>query len=127
MKASIERISTHHSVHAFSISESHFELKWHYHPEYELTYITKGSGKRMVGDHYDNFEEGDLVLIGSGLPHTWISEPETGQSVSAIVIQFSASLISTFFSIDEFYFIKKMFSDCERGYDDTQWFCSPRK
>lgn len=44
---------------------------WHYHPEFELVYIVKGRGKRMVGDHIDHFEEEDLVFLGSNLAHEW--------------------------------------------------------
>jgi AraC-like DNA-binding protein len=45
--------------------------RWHFHPEYELTLVTKGKGKRFVGDHVENFQSPDLVLIGPNLPHCW--------------------------------------------------------
>ncbi len=44
---------------------------WHFHPEYELTLITKGKGKRFVGDDVANFTAPDLVLIGPNLPHCY--------------------------------------------------------
>jgi AraC-like DNA-binding protein len=44
---------------------------WHYHPEIELIYWTTARGVRMAGDSIENFENGDLCLIGSNLPHTW--------------------------------------------------------
>lgn len=42
---------------------------WHFHPELELVYIEGASAKRHVGDHISNYEESDLVLIGSNIPH----------------------------------------------------------
>ena len=42
---------------------------WHHHPEYELCLITKGRGKRMVGDKIDRFVNNDVVLIGSIAPY----------------------------------------------------------
>lgn len=42
---------------------------WHFHPEYELVYISGASGTRHVGEHISTFVDSDLVLIGSNIPH----------------------------------------------------------
>ncbi|MFV8335464.1 AraC family transcriptional regulator [Flavobacterium sp. RSP29] len=42
---------------------------WHFHPEFELTFIVAPNGTRRVGDHIGNFEGSDLVFIGSNIPH----------------------------------------------------------
>ncbi len=42
---------------------------WHFHPEYELVYIKGPNGTRHVGNHISTYEGGDLVLIGSNIPH----------------------------------------------------------
>ena len=42
---------------------------WHFHPEFELTFIVAPKGTRRVGDHIGNFEGSDLVFIGSNIPH----------------------------------------------------------
>ncbi|EAR03002.1 AraC family transcriptional regulator [Maribacter sp. HTCC2170] len=42
---------------------------WHFHPEFELVYIEGASATRHVGNHISRFEESDLVLIGSNIPH----------------------------------------------------------
>ena len=42
---------------------------WHFHPEYELVYIEGADGVRHVGKHHSNYQQSDLVLIGSNIPH----------------------------------------------------------
>ena len=55
--------------------EPGFGVYWHYHPEYQLTLVRRGQGKRFVGDDISRFEAGDLVLTGPNLPHMWCSSP----------------------------------------------------
>ncbi|GAB3793383.1 AraC family transcriptional regulator [Spirosoma humi] len=74
----------------------YFDAPWHYHPEYELTYIVKSHGRRFVGDHVEPFRAGDLVLLGPDLPHFWRNDDEFYQPDSihlaeSIVVQFPAS------------------------------------
>jgi len=42
---------------------------WHFHPEFELVYIEGASATRHVGNHISQFNNSDLVLIGSNIPH----------------------------------------------------------
>ena len=42
---------------------------WHFHPEYELTFIVAPSGNLRIGNYVGQFEESDLVFIGSNIPH----------------------------------------------------------
>lgn len=58
---------------------------WHYHPEIEICYTRKSSGQRFVGNKIAPYEIGDLVMLGSFLPHGFTTSQESDQ----IVIQFN--------------------------------------
>ncbi len=62
------------SESSFSVRQDvvlHFYDRWHYHPELELLHIEQGSGTQFVGDTIQNFQPGDVLLIGANLPHYW--------------------------------------------------------
>ena len=59
---------------SFSVRQDvvlHFYDRWHYHPELELLHIEQGTGTQFVGDNIQNFQPGDVLLIGANLPHYW--------------------------------------------------------
>ncbi len=95
--------------------------RWHYHPEYELVLITKGIGKRMVGDNIDRFDEGDLVFLGPNLPHEWLCDDEYYIHAKkfqgeGIVIQFIEKFLgATFFEIFENRELKKIMIESQQG------------
>lgn len=94
-----------------------FDAPYHFHGEYELTCILKGSGKRFVGNHMEDFETGDLVLLGPNLPHCWKLDPGKDQTeASAIVIQFDTSFLGCdFFNKTEMQHIKELFQKSAFG------------
>ncbi len=95
MRASYEKIPANDetSLLARHIKVPYFDAPLHFHPEYELTLIISGNGKRFVGDSVENFESGDLVLLGSNLPHFWRSDKPSETTSEAIVIQFSTDFV----------------------------------
>ncbi|MDN5285275.1 MAG: helix-turn-helix protein [Mucilaginibacter sp.] len=103
-----------------------FDAPYHFHDEYELTCVIKGSGKRYVGSHMEDFVSGDLVLLGPNLPHCWKLEPGEVMpaDASAIVIQFNdAFLGDEFFNKFELQHIKQLFQKSGSGilfHSDTQ-------
>lgn len=118
MKAVLEDVKLHngrHSYVAYSFSVPAFEFKWHYHPEYELTLILNGTGSRIIGDSQLPFQKNDLVLVGSGLPHTWYTNAAITQECTAVVIQFSERFLQPFLSLSEFGPIAKLLDDASRG------------
>ncbi|TDN98390.1 AraC family transcriptional regulator [Sunxiuqinia elliptica] len=98
----------------------HFMMPMHFHDEYELIYIAKSFGTRYVGDSLEPFKEGDLVLVGSKLPHTWqnneifIENPAT-HPVRAVVIQFGLDFVSYLNRFPEFQHISNMLELAQRG------------
>lgn len=72
---------------------SQFYNKWHFHPELELTHIVKGRGTRFIGDHIEYFKDGDLILVGSNLPHVWKNQNDDSELAVAQVVQFLPSFL----------------------------------
>ncbi|VXB00653.1 AraC family transcriptional regulator [Flavobacterium sp. 9AF] len=88
---------------------------WHYHPEIELVYINGGSGKRQIGSHISYYTDGDLILIGSNLPHCGFTNEHTGNKVET-VIQFKPDFLgSSFFDIIEIEKIKSLLQHAKVG------------
>lgn len=95
-----------------------FDAPYHFHEEFELTYIVHGKGKRYVGSHMEDFSSGDLVFLGQNLPHCWKLEPgkQDEHEASAIVIQFHANFLGEeFFNKAEMHGIKKLFQKSGSG------------
>ena len=95
--------------------------KWHFHPEIELTHIVSSSGTRFVGDSIEEFKDGDLILLGSNLPHVWKNDapyfqPGSSLEVRAHVIQFLPDCFGKeFLSLREMEKIRKLFEKAQRG------------
>ncbi|MCB0373255.1 MAG: helix-turn-helix domain-containing protein [Muricauda sp.] len=88
---------------------------WHYHPELELVYVNGGSGKRQIGSHVSYFRNGDLILIGSNLPHCGFTDKLTGNK-SETLIQMKADFLGNdFFNIPEMKNIQKLFEVAKGG------------
>lgn len=97
------------------------DSSWHYHPEFELLYISKSNGIRFVGDSVAHFSPGDLVLVGSYLPHLWRNDvsyynSDGSGSVKTIVIKFTKNFIGQgTFDNPEFLTINQMLDDSKFG------------
>lgn len=48
------------------------EFPYHQHPEFQITYVISGSGKRITDDFIEEFEVGEVVLVPPNLPHAWV-------------------------------------------------------
>lgn len=99
----------------------YFPYPWHYHPEYELVMVRRSTGRRMVGDHICNFEEGDLVFMGPRIPHVWVNDPDfvdgkKNYLADAIVIQFVDNFLGQpFMQIPEMEDFRQFLKMSDRG------------
>lgn len=115
MTPNFENISKEHTLNVFSFTKYFFEFNWHFHPEYEITLILNGQGKRFLSNKAEDFYPQDLVFIGSKIPHTWMSEPKAGAQVKALVIQFSESIFQPITQLSEFAELKKWLDESAFG------------
>lgn len=91
--------------------------KIHSHSNYELNYITAGAGKRIVGSNISSYSEGDLVLLGPNLPHSWdVLESKPSRPAECIVTHFYENIIgSDFFNIPELEEVVNLLKSANNG------------
>ncbi|NKI27014.1 AraC family transcriptional regulator [Arenibacter sp. 6A1] len=120
--ANIEKTLTPKETFIYKdITGPYFNPKWHFHPEFQISFIVNGYGTRFIGDHVQNFTEGDLVLTGPNLPHLWRSDEaffdkDSELNTRGLVIYFDHELLNeSLLSKEEFYKINKLVENSYRG------------
>lgn len=94
---------------------------FHSHPELQLTFIVEGYGKRIIGNTVSEFEPGDMVFIGSNVPHIWISDPAFYREDSllrsrAITVYIDAKIFQQLFdALPEMHSIREMIQQASKG------------
>ncbi|MES2275285.1 MAG: AraC family transcriptional regulator [Bacteroidota bacterium] len=71
MKAKLKKL-TNSANQSFGLQLSrhyHAYNELHYHSEIELIYIIEGQGVLLIGDKIEPVKTGDVLMIGSNLPH----------------------------------------------------------
>lgn len=113
------------SVSVIYREDSFFQSPFHSHPELELVYIKEGYGKRIVGNSVAPFVSGDMVFLGSDIPHVWLSDEIYYQGISklkakAIVVYFNKDIFGpTFYELKETQKINTLFSQAAKGLSIT--------
>ncbi len=99
----------------FDASKTNTDNIWHYHPEIELVYINGGAGKRRIGSHISYYTDGDLILIGSNLPHCGFTDKFTGNK-NEILVQMKIDFLGeSFFNIPEMKKIQNLLEVAKGG------------
>lgn len=117
MKVEYEKISpdtgsSFRLIHWKSENDRYF---WHYHPEYEIVFVKKGSGKLHIGEHLKNYEEGELVFIGPDLPHTGFGYGVIGEHEEIVVQLRKDFLGEDFMQKPELQHIRELFERAKQG------------
>ncbi|MDE1190610.1 MAG: AraC family transcriptional regulator [Arachidicoccus sp.] len=95
--------------------QNDYESVWHYHPELELVYINNGAGKRQIGSHLSHYRNGDLILVGSNLPHCGFTGT-LKKDQSETVIQWKIDAFGAgLFNIPEMKSVKQLFENAKGG------------
>jgi AraC-like DNA-binding protein len=93
----------------------------HAHPELELVLVLEGFGKRVIGNKIETFQPGDMVFIGSQVPHLWLSDPcyydeKSDLSSSVVVAYINPQVFQQLFNaVREFDRIKEMIKQAADG------------
>lgn len=109
------------SISVISREEPFFQAPFHSHPELELVYIKESYGKRIVGNSVEQFVSGDMVFLGSDIPHVWLNDEIYYQGIStlkakAIVVYFNKEIFGpSFYELKETQKINSFFNKAVRG------------
>lgn len=106
------------ALNVLTIEQPAFDAHWHFHPEWELTLILEGQGKRFVADSVEPFVAGDFVLLGPGLPHFWHSRDRaiSGRLSRAVVVHFPPSFPGPgLLELPEMRGVRSLFERARRG------------
>jgi AraC-like DNA-binding protein len=108
-------------INTIEVDLPFFIVPWHYHKEIEIIFIENSCGMRYVGDHVEPFDEGDIAIIGSNLPHVWKNESKylnnkSKHKAKACVIHFDDELFNGNFNLlPEMEGINKLIADSKFG------------
>ncbi|TRZ41786.1 AraC family transcriptional regulator [Robertkochia solimangrovi] len=102
------------SLVKYDVNQNQNTSYWHYHPELELVYVNGGSGKRQIGSHISYYTNGDLILIGSNLPHCGFTDKFTGNK-NEFVIQLPPDFLGDLINKPEMKNIRLILERCKGG------------
>lgn len=119
MKAALEKIApvfgSSFNIRKFTNPETCKIPHWHFHPEYEIVYISNGTGKRHIGNHISHYEDGDLIFLGPNLPHFGFCD-RFMEEHTEIVIQMKEDFLGKeFLNSPEMSQVKQLFERSKRG------------
>lgn len=90
--------------------------KLHQHEEIQLCAIVKGEGSIVVGDSIKEYKSGDVLIIGSNVPHVFKSDISNCSTTFMQTLFFTkTSFGERFFELGDFTEIQQFFTISESG------------
>ncbi|WP_299778116.1 AraC family transcriptional regulator [uncultured Formosa sp.] len=97
-----------------------FYDKLHQHEEIQLSLIVSGDGSLIVGDTINHYETGDILIIGSNLPHVFISDENANIPSHMLTLFFTKDAFGPhFFDLSELEALEPFFKRAEQGFKIT--------
>lgn len=93
-----------------------FYDKLHQHEEIQLSYIVAGEGTLIVGDTINYYSKGDILVIGSNLPHVFKSDFKVPQSRMLTLFFTKSSFGTEFFELQELAELQQFFNRSMHGF-----------
>ncbi len=94
-----------------------FYDKLHQHEEIQISYIANGEGTILVGDTITGYQKGNIIVIGSNLPHVFRSEVNTNETSVMLTLFFTLdSFGNNFFDLPEFKTLEPFFTAMKNGF-----------
>ena len=88
------------NIRGYTLSNSPDGVLMRMHDEYEISILPKSSGKRYIGNSIEEFQGGDLFMIGPRVPHAVQFSPANKGEVITIHFHYN-SFGSGFFDLPE--------------------------
>ncbi|MCF7568306.1 AraC family transcriptional regulator [Sabulilitoribacter arenilitoris] len=94
-----------------------FYDKFHQHEEIQVSFIAEGEGALVVGDTINYYKKGDVIALGSNLPHVFKSDISTNIQSEMLTLFFSNDAFgSTFFELEELRELRPFFKKVNYGF-----------
>ncbi|GGG43633.1 AraC family transcriptional regulator [Croceivirga lutea] len=93
-----------------------FYDRYHQHEEIQLSLIVSGSGQLLIGNNVSTFSKGDLIGIGSNLPHLFKSDGKDKQSHMITIFFLKNGFGTSFFNLEEMEVVENSFNYIENGF-----------
>ena len=89
----------------------------HQHEEIQISYIIQGEGTLIVGDTFNFYKSGDVVVLGENLPHVFKSDSSKNSMSHMRTVFFTKDAFGIdFFNTEELKSLQSFFTKAENGF-----------